>query len=255
MERFSQLLANPHHAVVGAIPHKLNFAGLVVAPDLEYPTGPAETIEPAEWADALNVKVLGTIYTVQAFLQAVTDFRARVIMLTPSVTFSIRSPFHSVESSVVGAIEGFAHSLAGELRTLGLSVCHLKLGNFDLSSIGGRQHVQKTPGTTLRKWPASAQACYGSNFIAQSFGSIKGSPPRELHNAVFDVLVQKRPRQIWRVGRGSTTYELVGNWVPAAIVQWMLGIRRTSSNDRGDEAAPSDDDARSGQWEKVESAT
>lgn len=254
MERFNQLLANPHHAVVGAAAHKLNFAGLVLAPDLDYPTGPVETIEAAEWADTMNVKVLGTICIAQAFLQAINEFGARLIMLTPSITSSVKSPFHSVESAVVGALEGFTYSLAGELRTNGINVCHLKLGNLDLSSIDGRQHVQKIPGTALRTWPASTRALYGRNFTAHSLGSVKGSPPRELYNAVFDALVQRRPSQIWRVGRGSMTYEMIGNWVPAAIVQWMLGIRKMSNNDRADEPTLSENSSNSGQWEKVESA-
>ena len=253
MERFKHLLMNPHHAIVGATPHKLSFAGLVVAPDLDYPTGPVETIEPTEWADAMNVKVLGTIYTVQAFLGAINDFSGRVLMLTPSVRSSVTSPFHSVESAVVGALEGFTYSLASELGTHGVNVCHLKLGSFDLSSIGGRQHIPKIPGTALRTWPASTQATYGRNFITRSLGSKRGSPPRELYNAVFDALVQRRPSQIWRVGRGSMAYEMIGNWVPAAIVQWMLGIRKIGSNDRGDEPTPDEDSAHSGQWEKVES--
>ncbi|KAL9065800.1 MAG: hypothetical protein Q9157_007351 [Trypethelium eluteriae] len=255
MERFSRLLLNPHHAIVGATPHKLNLAGLVIAPDLDYPIGPAVTIEPAEWADAMNIKVLGTIYTAQAFLQVLTDFRARVIMLTPNVTSSMKSPFHSVESAVIGALEGFTYSLASELATLGIHVCHLKLGNFDLSSIGGRQHVQRIPGTAVRTWPTSAQATYGRNFISHSSDASRGSPPRELYNAVFDALVQKGPRQIWRVGRGSMAYEFVGNWVPAGLVQWMLGIRKMgnhTNNDRGAETASSEDEAHSGQWEKVE---
>ncbi|KAI9687289.1 MAG: hypothetical protein M1822_002332 [Bathelium mastoideum] len=254
MDHFRQLLANPHHAAAGATPHKLNFAGLVIAPDLDYPTGPVETIEPSEWADVLNVKVLGTIYTAQAFLPIITDFRARLIMLTPSITSSIKSPFHGAESAAVGALEGFTYSLAAELHTLGINTCHLKLGNLDLSNLGGRQHIQRIPGTALRTWPASTQASYGRNFVASSMSPRHGSPPRELHNAIFDALVQQRPQLIYRVGRGSLAYELVGNWLPVGLVQWMLGMRKMNANNRGDETAPSDDGAYSGQWENVESA-
>jgi hypothetical protein len=45
---------------------------------------------------------------------------------------------------------------------------------------------------------------------------------------VFDALTQKRPRKVWRVGRGSVTYDVVGNWVPAGIVGWMMGLKRVS---------------------------
>ena len=252
MHRFGQILVNPHHAVAGATPHKLNFAGLVIAPDLDYPAGPTGAIEPAEWAEMINVKVLGTIYTAQAFLQVINDFKARVIMLTPSITSSLKSPLHGVEVTAVGALEGFIYSLAGELRTVGIDVCHLKLGNVDLSTVGGRSQSQRVPGDALRAWPASAQSTYERNFDGSSFGATKGSPSRELHNAVFDALVQRRPKLVWRIGRGSMAYELVGNWIPAAMVQWMLGARKVGINDRGDELNVFEDSAHSSQWDKVE---
>ncbi|KAI9699184.1 MAG: hypothetical protein M1820_007263 [Bogoriella megaspora] len=259
IERFNQLLANPHHAIVGATPHKLNFAGFIIAPDLDYASGPVEMIKPHEWADAINVKVLGSVYTVKAFLQPIVDYKAKVIMLTPTITHSMKSPFQGVESTVVGALNGFVASLTTELRTLGVNLCHFKLGTFDYSSTGGRQQLQKIPGTTVHTWPASTQSSYGRNFIAQSSGvvNVKGSPLRVLHNAVFDALVQKRPRQTWRIGRGSIAYEVISSLAPTGLVGWILGLRSVNGfNDRGGggDEMTSDDGAHSGQWEKVESA-
>lgn len=75
-----------------------------------------------------------------------------------------------------------------------------------------------------------------------------GSPLRELHIAVFDALTQKKPRRIWRVGRGSSTYDFVGNWVPAGLVGWMMGIRRVTLN--GVSEPELEDSVQS--WEKID---
>lgn len=53
----------------------------------------------------------------------------------------------------------------------------------------------------------------------------KGSPLRELHNAVFDIMASKKPGRVWHVGKGSQLYGFVGNWIPAGLVGWMMGVR------------------------------
>lgn len=235
IERFSSLLSNPHQAFAGIPPHDLHFAGLILAPDLIYPTGPVDTIAPDLWSDALNAKVLGTVATAQAFLPVVCDAKARVLMLTPSIVSSLRPPFHSVETMVVGALEGFVASLRGELETLGVEVCHLKLGTFDYGNAGGGHHLQHSP-TRGPAWSASTRKA-------------KGTSLRELHNAVFDALTQKRSRKVRWVGRGSITYEVIGNWIPSGLVGWMMGKRRVC----WEVVEPRMEDSL--QWEKVERTT
>lgn len=260
MERFTNLLLRPHIAFSGASPHNLHFRGIVVVPDLIYPSGPIETILPELWSDALNAKVLNTVAVVQAFLPTVCEFKARVLMLTPNICASLRPPFHSVETTIVSALEGFTASLRGELGTLGIDVCQFKLGTFDYGHVGGKQHLQSLEGPKTDLWPATTRALYAANYVnsarvARSRGLVgqagsKGSPLRELHNAVFDALSQRRPRRVWRVGRGSIAYDVVGSWVPAGVVGWMLGVRRVSLNAVAEPQLA--DSAQS--WEKVEAA-
>ncbi|KAF2468182.1 DUF1776-domain-containing protein [Lindgomyces ingoldianus] len=258
MERFNNLLLRPHIAFSGASPHNLHFGGLVLVPDLVFPSGPIETIAPELWSDALNAKVLNTVAVAQAFLPTICEFKARVLMLTPSIVASLRPPFHSVETTIVSALEGFTASLRGELGTLGIDVCQFKLGTFDCSSVGGKQHLQSIAGPKTNLWPTTARALYAANYVNQSRvarsrglfsqSSSTGSSLRELHNAVFDALTQKHPRRVWRVGRGSVTYDIVGNWVPGGLVGMMLGIQRVSLNEV---AAPQLEDSVQS-WEKVE---
>ncbi|KAF2201776.1 DUF1776-domain-containing protein [Delitschia confertaspora ATCC 74209] len=258
--RFNNLLLRPHIAFTGASPHNLHFGGLILVPDLIYPSGPIETITPELWSDALNAKVLNTIATAQVFLPTVCDFKARVLVLTPNIVSSLRPAFHGVESTVVAALDGFTATLRAELGTLGIKVCQLKLGTFDCSGVEGKHHLQPTQSWSTVTWGASTRAAYSRNFLNQNRvgrnrgildqNGSAGSSLRELHNAVFDALTQRSPRAVWRVGRGSFTYDVVGNWMPAGLVGWMLGVRRVSLNEGGEPQL--EDSVQS--WEKVETA-
>ncbi|KAI9866474.1 MAG: hypothetical protein M1813_001024 [Trichoglossum hirsutum] len=274
IEHFNSILLSPQHAFPGAPPHNLNLAGVVIIPDITYPSGPIETTSPAVWSDLLNARVLGTIATTQAFLRTICEFKARVLMLTPAVIPALSPPFHAPESTIVAALAAFTYSLAGELATMGIPVAHFKLGAFDCGNVGGRHYLQQSPSRATRAdvlaWSATARAAYARNFVAQaqragnrgclfgssSMGGPRGTSLRELHNAVFDALTVKKPQRVWRVGSGSLVYDIVGRWVPAGVVGWMLGIRRV--NGGGEDAVLGEDglnDAeittQSVDWEKV----
>lgn len=252
------MLTTPRVAFTGAGPHHLDLKGVVLVPDLVFPTGPIETVSPELWSDALNAKVLNTIAVTQALLPTICEFKSRVMMLTPSIVASLRPPFHSVETTIIHALEGFLASLRGELGTLDIDVIQFHLGTFDYSNVGPKHHLQRRGSDGPDAWPTTTKALYASNFanqnrVAQRRGvfnntSSSGSPLRELHNAVFDALTQKRPRKVWRVGRGSITYDFVGNWIPAGLVGWMMGLQRVSVDTN---AAPKLEDGVQ-LWEKVE---
>ncbi len=257
IEEFQTMLTRPHIPIAGASSHNLILRGIVLVPDLIYPTGPIETVSPERWSDALNAKVLNTIAITQALLPIIAEFKSRVLMLTPGIITSLRPPFHSVETTIVSALEGFLATLRGELGTLGIDVVQFHLGTFDVTNVGPKNQIQgkSSGGINPAVWPTTTRALYANNFVnqtraAQNRGLLNhnGSSLRELHNAVFDALKQKRPRKVWRVGRGSTTYEFVGNWVPTGLVGWMMGLRRVALD------IPStpqlEDSVQS--WEKVE---
>jgi hypothetical protein len=247
---------------------------VIIIPDVTYPSGPIETTSPALWSDLLNARVLSTIATTQAFLRTICEFKARVLMLTPAIIPALSPPFHAPESTIVAALAAFTSSLAGELATMGISVMHFKLGAFDCGAVGGRHHLHHPPSNATRAdvlaWSATARAAYARNFVAQaqragnrsclfggsSMGGPRGSHLRELHNSVFSALTVEKPQRVWRVGSGSLVYDIVGQWAPAGIVGWMLGIRRVNG---GAEDAISGEDGLNGsdipvqsvEWEKV----
>jgi NAD(P)-dependent dehydrogenase (short-subunit alcohol dehydrogenase family) len=227
LARFRNLLAREHRAFDEAPPHKLKFTGFILIPDTQSTPTRIEDLSSEEWSDALNAKVLNTIATTQLFLPTITDHKAKIFLLTPSVTPSLTPPLHAVESTVYGALEGFFSSLASEMREDGVAVSHFKLGNIDIPS--ARHRRDGTPQSRL-----------------------KATPVRRLHDSVFDALVSSRPRRTWHIGRGSLAYDIIGSWMPAGAVGWLMGAGRKPNvveEIKDDELQGS---AGSLTWEKIE---
>lgn len=264
MERFNSLLSNKHHAFAGATAHELKFAGLILVPDLHYPSGPIETLSTEIWSDTIDTKVLKTIATVQAFLPTVCEFKSRIIVLTPSIVSSLRPPFHAIENTVVSGLDGFTTTLRRELSTLGIPVVSIKLGSFDCSNYSPKNSLQPISESRTYAWHPSARTMYAQNFITQTrvaesrglFGETgsmaKGSSLRELHHTIFDALTAPYPWSTWRVGRGSIQYDIIGRYVPSSVIGWMLGLRRVSLAEVATPRSPQQVDDASTTWEKVE---
>ena len=230
LARFRNLLAREHRAFDQAEPHRLKFTGFILIPDTHSAPMRIEDTSSEEWSDALNAKVLNTIATTQLFLPSITEHKAKIFLLTPSVTPSLSPPLHAIESTVYGALEGFISSLATEMREDGVAVSHFKLGNIaDPASFAAKQRRDGVPQARL-----------------------KATPIRKLHDSVFDALVSTRPRRTWHVGRGSLAYDIIGSWMPAGAVGWMMraGRRPNVLEEVKDEELQGS--AGSLTWEKIE---
>lgn len=228
MNRFRVFLSRHHHAFNGAAAHRLTLAGIVIAPDTTATVEPIADITPESWSTALNAKVLNTILSTQLLLPLATEFKSRVLIMTPSIVSSLRPPYHAIQSTVTGAIEGFTATLATELSDAHVPVCHMKLGNIEL------------PGNKHRKDDSRL---------------IRGSSMRTLHDSVFDALHATRLSRTWHVGRGSLIYDIVGSWMPSALITRMMGLSKVRSpvvEDIPTSDSEEDSTTRSIEWEKVE---
>ncbi|CAK4032003.1 Hypothetical predicted protein [Lecanosticta acicola] len=220
-------LAKEHHAFERAEPHRMRLAGLILVPDTQSAPAKVEDISSEEWSDALNAKVLNTIATTQLLLPIVIEHKARVLLLTPSMTPAIRPPTHAMESTVFGALQGFSTSLAAELKQEGVSVSHLKLGHIDVPANRHRRNGMPAP-------------------------RLKPTPVRRLHDTVFDTLVTKRPRRTYYVGRGSFTYDVIGSILPPDFVAWMMGVGRKPAMAKQASEEDMHGSAGSLTWEKID---
>ena len=142
-----------------------------------------------------------------------------------------------------------------------------KLGTFDYGSApGGRQQLAQIRAPRyeakeeVRSWDAATQARYGKDYLARvvsgAQGTVKGSPLRELHNAVFDAVVKDKGRGgAVFVGSGSWMYDFVGKWVPGGVVGWMLDTKNRRTADVTDQVSEEieggRDDESDGSYERV----
>ncbi|KAA8893326.1 hypothetical protein FN846DRAFT_546136 [Sphaerosporella brunnea] len=256
--RFESYLSFPVSAFQGAHPHHLHFAGMILIPDSYYPTGPIETISADVWSDVLNLRLLSPFLTAKLFVPLLRAHQSRLLVLTPSITQSLTPPFHAPETVATAALAGFVSSLRRELCPLNVSVSQVRLGTFDLSSVGGRTQLHATNGARadLVSWPAGVRGAYGRSYAAQEGKRpVKGSPLRELHHVVFDLLTAEgAPKKSIRVGCGSLVYEVIGRFAPDGLVAWMLGARGApvvAEERNGSEGSASEGSV---DWEKVERA-
>jgi hypothetical protein len=88
---------------------------------------------------------------------------------------------------------------------------------------GGGQLINNPPQHSYYQAQLARDAAMRQMVVAKK--EVKGSNVRELHNAVFDALTVRGPGSVWRVGRGSLVYDLLGKWCPAGFVHWMMGVR------------------------------
>ncbi|KAF2151365.1 DUF1776-domain-containing protein [Myriangium duriaei CBS 260.36] len=228
VSRLHEQLSRSHFPIEGEEGHRLSLAGVVLVPDAQFHVGPISDVPPETWSNSLNAKVLHTILTTQQLLPLVTDFRSRVLLLTPSIVPSLNPPNHAIQSTVAGAIQGFSASLASELRLHSLSLCHFRLGHLEIPA----PHSRSLEGRH----------------------TVKGTPLRQLHDSVFDALQAKRPWRTRHIGRGSLTYDLIGSWLPANLVGWMMGLTRARSSKTQPRLIELNDSSSEGsaQWEKVD---
>ncbi|KAL7272049.1 hypothetical protein RUND412_005161 [Rhizina undulata] len=257
IEKFQKYLSTPVTAFPTAVPHRLTLTGVILITSPPYPTGPLETLPLDLWSDTLNLKILSTVVILHHLLSTIRTFKSRVLLLTPSIISSLSPAFHAPESVAVNALDALSRSLRKELKDSNVEVCLFKLGTFDTSSIVSPAKNPLLAVNAVRadilSWPKEWRETYARRYAAQVGAEgkgwgVKGSSLRELHVCVFDALTEKRPKGVWRVGRGARSYEFIGRFLPEGLVGWMLGFRSKA----GEEAVEEEEGARErGEWEKV----
>lgn len=274
LHEIKNLITKPQFPIPAVQPHTCQLSGVIIVPSPNCPTGPVATIAPSSWADTVNTRILSPILTTQLFLPLLTirNTSSTILLIYPSISSSLSSPFAGPEVTTARALSGFATTLRRELQLLqhtNIDVVEMKLGNIDLGPQYRSPHGHPA-GTEVLAWNQQQRALYGSSYLSSieqrpvaSAGpsSVRGSPARNLHYAIFDCLApapktlfggRKRKKQVVYVGRGARTYGFIGEWFPSGVVGWMIGLR----TGHGGVFSPGSDSAGSGSssetaWEKV----
>ncbi|KAH7319361.1 hypothetical protein BKA65DRAFT_556784 [Rhexocercosporidium sp. MPI-PUGE-AT-0058] len=259
IDHFTAHLQTPHAAFQGAKLHHLTFRSLILIPSSTYPSLPIAALPASTVSDLLNTRLLTPILTLQSFLPLLQILplthphlhtsstppispKPSILLLTPSIISSLSPAFHAPEALINSALTSLSMVLTSELSPLSIPVTHLQLGTFDTSAF--TPHSRSTSSLSSQraetlKWDDSTRLSYSKNFVAMTSthgsrsGLGKGTPLRELNNAVFDAIVRGRGGVV-RVGMGSGLYGFVGRWVPSGLVAWMMGVRRVEGAVEGE---------------------
>ncbi|EWC48080.1 hypothetical protein DRE_02659 [Drechslerella stenobrocha 248] len=263
--RFLSYLRSPAVPFHGAPAHHLRLTALILIPDTSFPAGPIETIPLDHWSDTFNLKLIRTLAITQLLLPIVTEFRSRILFITPSIPYSLRLPFHAPEVAAVGALEGVIGCLRREVGYTGVQVVWIKTGTLDLgSSSNGKGGVQASRADVLG-WSPALRSMYARGYVnARAVGDVRGSSLKELNAAVVAGMLDRRVKQVVRVGSGSIAYDVIGQWMPEQLVGWMLGLgggkrlteavsaRASPPGSRGSSASAQRSLENSVEWEQVD---
>ena len=244
-----------------------------------YPVGPLATLPPTDIIDTLNTRLLSPLLSIQQFLPLLSNHStdptspSSIVIAYPSIPASLTPPRQSPEAIITSSLGTMATSLRRELAVMraNITVHELKLGNFDMATVSKstnassptRPHPSSYPPRTSSSSPnldpAKSQLTHQPSHAwhstqraaiqrketsappanASPFFILRGSPARELHNAVFDALA---PPQVYKafgrwdwqtpkssstvfVGSGARVYDFIGSWVPRGFVGMLLTVR------------------------------
>lgn len=257
VSRFSSYLKSPVIPFQGAPAHHLKFTALILIPDSNFPSGPIETIPLDHWSDTFNLKVIRTLAITQLFLPIVTEFKSRLLFVTPGIGYSLRLPFHAPEVAAVGALEGVIGCLRREVGAAGVQVGWIKVGTLDLNPTEKKGNKESATRADVLAWSPAVRSIYARGYVnSKAVGDgVKGSSLKEVNAAVVAGMLDRKVKKVMRVGSGSVAYDFIGTWAPEGAVGWMLGLRggkRVTESVRGSSPGSAHSLESSVEWERVD---
>lgn len=253
---FRQILSVPIRSFPNAAPHNLEFKGVLIFPDLFYPTGPLEALPQVVLPHVLRTKVEQPLsFLNNGLIELVREYKSSIVFVTPSNVGNIKPAFHAPESMVYGALSSLSLCLHRELSPVGVNVVHVRLGHFDASTVNvfvkhSTSHssnsiideeyddtdvklnsvLEKQINSTVRadvlSWPESIRHIYGYRYVNSSYlliNKIHGTHFAKLLDSIADV-IQSRPCQhrVINVGRGASLYDWINRSFSERSITWML---------------------------------
>ena len=197
-----------------------SLAGIVLMPATDSGKTPLVSLPSHDIIDTVNTRLLSPMLTVQQFLPMLTSVSqpTSIIVAYPSIPSSLNPPLQAVLSATTSALSSFTRSLRSELLLLQrtnaqpVQVTEVKIGNLDLGTTptfsrsqnardleAASKHQSSSPARSTAPqqalpwhWHSSQRAEMLRRTYGQVASSVRGSPVRTFHNAVFDVLYANR---------------------------------------------------------------
>lgn len=247
LSSLNKVLETPVSAFAGATPHFLSLAGIVIVPDLFYPSGPLEATPHNQLAQTVQSKIQMPLNILASgALELARNHASKLILITPVIIGSLSPAFHAAEAMVYGALSNLALSVSREVSSQRVPFVHLRLGSFDTRPVKtpptvSSKHafcasvVENVPQQDARErnrlqadilsWSDGIRQIYGGQYKASASllqARTRGTNLRCLYNSLFDILISPSPPRVVRVGKGSFTYEKLTSWLPDGFISTLL---------------------------------
>jgi NAD(P)-dependent dehydrogenase (short-subunit alcohol dehydrogenase family) len=160
-------------------------------------TGPLEASTDEQVVTQINTNQLGAILVTKAFIPHFRERKSGMFLTTTSIGGLVSFPLNAVYHATKWALEGFAESLAFELRPFNISVKTISPGGIKSDFMGKAQMVEDKHYTEMFQ-----------KMLAMFGGAVPGSKPEQIAEVVYEAATDGKEQLRYVAGADAiATYQ------------------------------------------------
>jgi NAD(P)-dependent dehydrogenase (short-subunit alcohol dehydrogenase family) len=179
-------------------------------------TGPLEEIPMEEIKNNFETNFFGPIEVMRAVLPQMREQKSGLIINITSIAAYMGLPYRSVYSASKGALELITEALRMEVKSFGINITNVAPGDFATNIAAGRYHAPVISGSAYEK-------VYGETLSTMNEHVDAGSNPNEMAEAIYKIMLSKKPNVHYKVGAFMQKFSIVLKRVlPDTVYEKML---------------------------------
>lgn len=156
-------------------------------------TGPLEETPIEEVHYAMQVNLYGPMQVINAVLPYMrTQKKGRILNIT-SIAGYMGLPYRGIYSASKGALGVLTETYRLELRSFGIEMCSVAPGDFATNIAAGRYHAPVRIDSPYKE-------IYAESLKMMDEHVDKGSDPRQMAEAIYEILQKKKLKVHYKVG-------------------------------------------------------
>jgi NAD(P)-dependent dehydrogenase (short-subunit alcohol dehydrogenase family) len=160
-------------------------------------TGPLEASTDEQVVTQINTNQLGAILVTKAFIAHFRERKCGMFLTTTSIGGLVSFPLNAVYHATKWALEGFAESLAFELRPFNISVKTISPGGIKSDFMGKAQMVEDEHYAEMFQ-----------KMLAMFGGAVPGSKPEQIAEVVYEAATDGKEQLRYVAGADAiATYQ------------------------------------------------
>jgi NAD(P)-dependent dehydrogenase (short-subunit alcohol dehydrogenase family) len=160
-------------------------------------TGPLEASTDEQVVTQINTNQLGAILVTKAFIPHFRERKSGMFLTTTSIGGLVSFPLNAVYHATKWALEGFAESLAFELRPFNISVKTISPGGIKSDFMGKAQMVEDKHYTEMFQ-----------KMLAMFGDAVPGSKPEQIAEVVYEAATDGKEQLRYVAGADAiATYQ------------------------------------------------